>query len=123
MGLQDEETDDHRSEGFGQQWVVSREELLEGDEVIITLTHLLARDGDHIVVHPVVDGLMTKGSTALRYLCLVVREDEVKSAAVDVESFAQVFGAHRRAFHVPSGEAFTPRRRPVHDMLRCGFLP
>ena len=123
MGLEDEETDDHRTERLGKKRMVALEELLKGDEVIIRLTHLLAGDGDHVVVHPVMDSLMPECRATLRYLCFVVREDEVESASVDIELLTEVLGTHRRALHMPSGEAFGPRRRPMHDMFGCGFLP
>ena len=74
-------------------------------------------------MHPVVHGLMTEGGAGLCYLRLVVGEDEIESAAMDIELLTEVFGTHRRALHMPSGEAFAPRTGPVHDMLGCRFLP
>ena len=43
------------------------------------------------------------GGLGLRDLVLVVREDEVHAAGVDVERLAQVPHAHGRAFDVPAG--------------------
>ena len=123
MRLEDEETDDHRSERFREQGVLAFEELLERDEVIITLTHLLARDRDHVIMHPVMDGLVSQRRAALCYLRLVVGEDEVESTSVDIELLAEVFGTHRGALHMPSGESFGPGARPMHDMLGSGFFP
>ena len=59
----------------------------------------------------------------MRYFALVVREDEVHAAAVDVEMLAQVLPAHGRAFAVPAGESVAPGARPAHDMLGLCFLP
>ena len=61
------------------------EEFVEGDEVAQRLTHLLPVDGDHVVVHPVVHGILSVASHGLRYLAFVVGEFEVDATAVDVE--------------------------------------
>ncbi len=73
-------------------------------------------------MHPVADGVAAVVGYGLGYLAFVVREFEVHSSAVYVELFAEVFFAHRRAFEVPSGKSFAPRRGPVHDVFgRCLF--
>ena len=54
---------------------------------------------------------------------LVMRKLEVHATAVDVECLAEVFGAHDRAFEVPSWEAFAPRGWPTHQVARIRFLP
>ena len=66
---------------------------------------------------------MACGGYALRYLALVVREDEVHAAAVYVEGRTEVFGAHGGALGMPAGEAVAPGRGPPHDVLRRGFFP
>ena len=63
------------------------------------------------------------GGLVLRNLALVVREHQVHAAAVDVELLAQVLLPHHRALEVPAREAFAPRGRPAHDVLRLGLLP
>ena len=123
VGLQDEETDDHRGEWLAEQRVVAREEVLQGDEVVVALAHLLAGDGDHVVVHPGVHGGVPLGGDTLCNLALVVREDEVEASAVDVELVAEVLAAHGRALEVPAGEAVGPGGGPAHDVLGCGLLP
>ena len=55
MGLEYEETDSHRAVGLLQNLVGAVEQLVEGDEVVVALAHLLAVDGYHVVVDPVVD--------------------------------------------------------------------
>jgi hypothetical protein len=53
---------------------------------------------------------------------LVVREQEVHTPTMNIELFAQIFGAHGGALNVPAREAFTPGTFPSHDMLRrCSF--
>ena len=56
-------------------------------------------------------------------LTLVVREDQIHAAAVNVEFFAEIFASHGRALAVPTRETLTPRRRPAHDVLGLRFFP
>ena len=46
---------------------------------------------------------------ALRDLVLVMREDEIDAAAMNVEGLAQMRLAHRGAFDVPAGPPAAPR--------------
>src|SRR5207248_6905175 len=55
-------------------------------------------------------------------LVLVVREDQVQPAAVDVELRAEVGGGHRRALQVPAGAPSAPWRRPGR-LAGFGALP
>ena len=66
--------------------------------------HLLALDLQEAVVHPVSRHQLGVPMRAARLgdLVLVVREDEVDAAAVDVERLAEVAPRHRRALDVPA---------------------
>ena len=88
--------------------MVSREELLQGDEVAQRLAHLLAIDGDHVVVHPVVHHLVALTGNCLCYLALVMREHEVHAATVNVEMLAQILASHGGTLAVPPGKSVTP---------------
>ncbi len=123
MGLKDEISDHHRRESLGQEGMVSGEELLKGYEIAIRFAHLLAVDGNHIVVHPAFHGLMPLGRHALRYLAFMVGEHEVHAAAMDIEHIAEIFPAHGGAFEMPSGKTLAPGTRPVHYMLRSCLFP
>ncbi len=102
--------------------VVLRQDVLNGQEVALALAHLLAADGQHVVVHPVPrEGV--PGGLGLRDLGLVVRELQVQAAAVNVEALAQVLQAHGRAFDVPPRKAHAPRGLPAHDVPGLGVLP
>ena len=101
----------------------SRKELEQRDKVAQTFPHLLAFDGYHIVVHPVVNHRLPLRSYSLRYLALVVGEHEVHSSSMYVELCAEVFSAHRRAFTVPTRKTIAPRAGPAHNVLGLGFLP
>ena len=52
------------------------------------------------------------GALGLGDFVLVVGEDEIDAAAMDVEGLAQKRLAHRRAFDVPAGAALAPRAIP-----------
>ena len=55
MSLKDEEADGHRCICLSELLVLSCEKFRKSDEVAEGLAHLLAFDGDHVVVHPVLD--------------------------------------------------------------------
>ena len=98
--------------------MIASEELLQSNEVTQALTHLLTVDGNHIVVHPVVNHLVTLRSHSLSDLALMVRENQIHAATVNIKVTAQVLTSHRSTFAVPARETIAPRTRPAHDMLR-----
>ena len=59
------------------------------------------------------------GRLGLRHLVLVVWEDEVGAAAVDVERQAEGLLGHCGAFEVPAGTPLTPGRGPVRLAGLC----
>ena len=123
VGLEDEEADGHGGVGLVEHLaalavlVAATEELVEGDEVAEGLAHLLAVDGNHVIVHPVAAGAVAGDGGLLGNLAFVVGEHEVHSAAVDVEGLAEIFGAHGGALGVPAGETVAPGGRPAHDVF------
>src|SRR5882672_3967331 len=75
------------------------QQLVDGEEVAERLRHLLGADLYEAVMHPDAgERRAVMGAAALRDLVLVVREDEVLAAAMDVESDAQQLLRHGRAF-------------------------
>ena len=74
--------------------MASGKEFVESDEVAERFSHLLAIDGNHVVVHPVAYGIVAVVSHRLRYFAFVVREFQVHAAAMNVEGLAQIFFAH-----------------------------
>src|SRR4029453_18347914 len=62
-------------------------------------------------------------SLGLGDLVLVVREDEVRAAAVDLERHAQHGLGHRRALDVPPGSALAPGRLPPAVLALLAALP
>ena len=63
-------------------------------------------------MHPVADEGLVCCALALRYFVLVMREDEVHAAAMDVKSLAEIFHAHGRAFDMPAWPARAQFRLP-----------
>ena len=75
------------------------------------LRHLLTLKGDHAVMHPEVRKIIT-GSSRLRQLILMVRETQIQTATVNIETRTQILTRHRRALQMPARTAATPRRLP-----------
>ena len=93
--------------------VVGLGDLADGDDVAERLRHLLAAEVHHARVQPVARELaVAERALGLGDLVLVVREDQVGAAAVDVERLAEVAVRHRRALDVPAGPARAPGARP-----------
>src|SRR5439155_23196265 len=86
------------------------------------LGHLLADESKHPVVHPDPRELVP-GRARLGELVLMVREDEVEPAAVDLEDGAEVLLRHHRALDVPARPAAAPRRLPRRVLAGLRRLP
>ena len=119
---------------------VGCQELADGDEVAEALRHLLAFHLQESVVHPDIrHALAAEGAAGLGDLVLVVGEDEVDPAAVNVERVADRVVAlqpaaerlqelghrHGRALDVPAraaGRCDAGRARPA-GLVRLRRLP
>ena len=124
MSAEDEEADRHRRIGLLQLIVFASEELIKCDEVPKGLPHLLSIDGDHVVVHPVAHhGFTILRGLGLSDLTLVMREDQIHAAAVDVKLFAEILSSHGSTLCMPAREAFAPGAGPAHDVLGLRLLP
>ena len=92
------------------------QQLVDGHEVAEALRHLLAFHLQEAVVHPDLrHDVGAVGAARLSDLILVVREDEVDPAPVNVEHLAEMRRGHGRALDVPagaSGRLDAARRRP-----------
>ena len=101
----------------------TRECLLERDEIIQALAHLLPVHGDHVVVQPVSNELHAVGRLRLGDFALVMRELVLQPTAVYVDCLTQILHTHNRTFQMPAGITLTPGARPLHNMVRLSFLP
>src|SRR5699024_10066788 len=82
------------------------------DEVALGLGHLLAVEADHADVQVVVGIGSTGDAPGLGRAHLVVREDQIAAAPVEVEGRAQTVQRDGTALDVPSGPAATQRTVP-----------
>ena len=96
--------------------------VAKGDDVAERLRHLLAGQLQHPVVHPDARKLAA-GAARLGQLVLVVREDQVVAAAMNLEHWAEELLRHRRALDVPAGPAGPPRRFPDGVLTLLVRLP
>ena len=85
MCLQNKETDD-LTRIFGKN-------VLYRKEIILGLAHLLIMDRNKAVMQPIPRKTAVTADAGLRLgnLVLMMREDQVASAAMEVEGFPQVF--------------------------------
>src|SRR5439155_26445242 len=107
----------------GLRGMAALEEVGNQEEVSLALRHGLALDQQVLNVHPVADEGLAGPALALRDLVLVVGEDEVLPAAVEVEGLAEVLHAHGRALDVPARAAPAERGVPLRPfrLVLLGF--
>src|SRR4051812_29349745 len=102
----------HFARPIGQQ-------LSDRDEVAEALRHLLAFDFKEAVVHPVVRHNRSAVRAArLSNLVLMMRKDQIESAAMDVEDITEIGGAHGGTLDVPARTSPAPRTFPTRLVLR-----
>jgi len=65
-----------------------------------------------LAVNPEADERLARRASLCAISFLVVREDQVDRAGVDVERFAEELHRHRGALEVPAGAPFADRRLP-----------
>src|SRR5262249_10133833 len=98
------------------------QDLLDGQEVAERLRHLLLVDAHERMVQPVAHERRARRALRLRDLVLVVREDEVLAATVQVERLAEGLRRHRGALEVPARTSRSPRTLPER-LARLHALP
>jgi hypothetical protein len=99
--------------------------LQVGEEIDVPrgLGHLHAVDEKVLAVHPSTDVRVAERCLALRNLALVMGEDVIYPAGVEVVLLAQITGADGRTFNMPAGEAGPPGTLPDERAARFGGLP
>ena len=94
------------------------QQLGRRDDVAEALRHLLGAHVDEAVVHPEArERRSAVGAAALRDLVLVVREDEVEPAAVDVDRLAQMSARSSPSIRCASRAGRGPRASPSRSRL------
>ena len=97
-------------------------EVAQRVEVAERLRHLLAFHQQKLGVQPEARERLAGERLRLRDFVLVMREDQVDAAGVDVERLAQVLDGHHGALDVPAGAARADRRLPER-LAFLGRLP
>ncbi len=93
-------------------------EVREGVEVLQALRHLRAGDEEVLVVEPRLHERLPRRGLRLRDLVLVVREDEVHAAGVEVDGLAEVTHRQSGALEVPAWPSLAEPRLPEDVAVR-----
>ena len=97
--------------------------VADHEEVALGLGHFLIVDGQEAVVQPI----MRKGAAVctlgLCDLVLVMRENQIKTAGMDVDGLAEVLVRHSRALNMPARAALAAPRRIPSRLTRLCSLP
>jgi len=99
------------------------EHIADGEEIAEAFGHLLPVHAEHAVVQPDTGEMAArKGAAALRDLVLMMREEEIRAAAMDVEIGAEMAPGHGAALDMPAGPAAAPGALPAR-LVGPGGLP
>ena len=123
MRRKDEETNCHRRIGLRETRMISREELLQSNEVSKALSHLLTIDRNHVVMHPIVHHLVTLTGNSLGNLTFMVWKYKIHATTMNIEMTAEIFPSHSRTLAMPTWEAYTPWAGPTHDVFGLRLFP
>ena len=107
----------------GERIDLEFDQLVDRHRVARGLRHLHTVGEQVLPVHPVADRRVAVRALRLCDLVLVVREDVVDAAGVEVEALAEVLRAHRRTLDVPAGKPTTPGRLPGERAAFLCLLP
>ena len=107
MCLQDEEAD-HLTR-------ILLEDILDREEVILGLGHLLIVDRNETIVQPVLGKavIVTDAGLRLSNLILMMREDQITSATVEIKFLTKILERHGRALDMPARTSFAPGAVPA----------
>ena len=113
MGLEDEEAN-HLARIFLQN-------VLDCEEVILRLRHFLVVDGDKAIVEPIARKFHVSVDAWIRLcdLILMMREDQITAAAVEVKRLTEILYGHRRALDVPARTSLPPWAVPRRLARLC----
>src|SRR4051794_14438611 len=85
------------------------QDIRDSVKIAYRLCHFLAVHQQMRAMQPVTHELLSRHAFALRDLRLVMREDVIDAAAMDVDLIAQQRHGHRAALDVPAWTARSPR--------------
>ena len=91
---------------------IERREVADAEEVAFRLGHLNVIDIDKTVMHPVANKRFAAGCLGLGDFIFVMRENQVLTTAVNIDSVAQEFVIHGRALNMPARSSLSPGGGP-----------
>ncbi len=97
---------------YGARRVSLFEKVAQRVEIPRRLRHLGAFNQEVLRMNPVAHKRLAVRRLALRDFVFMVRENKVNAAGMDIDSAAEYFAHHRRAFYVPAGPPPAERRFP-----------
>ncbi len=89
--------------------VVVLQHVTHGKEIAERFGHLLAIDHHHAGVHPVIHILAVVRAGRLSDFVFMVREHQIRTAAVNIEMAAELLAVHRGALDMPAWTPVAPR--------------
>ncbi len=97
-------------------------DLPNGEKVPQGLGHLLLVDLHEAVMNPVAREFLSRCTTRLGNLVLMMGKDQIHPAAVDIEGLAEMSNGHGGTLNMPAGPSLPPRTRPGR-LTGLGTLP
>lgn len=121
--LKDKETNGHGAVCLSQHGMRAIEELIERNQITQWFTHFCSVNGNHVVVHPVVNQCRHPAMPPLCYFYLWWGKTRSMPPPWISKCSPKILTSHGGTFAMPSGETIAPRRWPLHDVLRLCALP
>ena len=102
--------------------VVLLAQCIDEHEVAEALRHFLAIHRNECRMHPVLDELLAGRRFGLRLFALVVREDQVRTAPVEINRRTELAQGEGGTLDMPARTACAPHRVP-RRLIRCRGVP
>ena len=83
-------------------------DVSDSKEIAGRFGHLFIINIQKCVVHPVFCKRLVIGSLRLSDLVLMVREDQILAACMDIDLISKILLAHDRALNMPAGTSLAP---------------
>ena len=93
--------------------IVFLTDFTDGKEISEGFGHLLVIDVQEAIVHPVICKGLVVCCLRLRDFILVMREDKILTACMDIDLLTQVLLGHDRTLNMPARTTLAPRGLPV----------
>lgn len=95
-----------RIAGILLQYVFHQEEIIQG------LTHLFRVNGNEAIMEPVIYEMAAGAAFGLGDFIFMMRENQIRAAAMEIKGLAQVMDGHGGAFDMPARTSLAPGAFP-----------